>query len=224
MPSFGVSEQLRDASEPMWSQLSEHPFAAELAAGSLAPERFRYYVEQNLLYLPQYARVMALGAAKSRGQRELELFAGALRQVVEVEMPENRRLLDRVIELGAEDRGGAYEPAPANLAYTGWLLAMAFAAGPVETLVAVLPCTWSYGEIGRRLAADAAEHPVYRAWIGFFAGDEYSTVVERMRRDVDELAAASALEPLRAIFNTGVRFERRFWDTAYEMPDPMSGG
>lgn len=212
-----ASARLRDTSEPMWSELVEHAFVRELAAGELAPERFRFYVEQNLLYLPQYARVMALGAAKSRDQRELELFTGALRQVIEVELPENRALRDRVIELGAADRSGALELAPANLAYTSWLLSVAFTGGPIEILAAVLPCTWSYGAIGRELAPTAADHPVYRAWIGFFAGEEYSGVVERMCADLDELADRARLEPLEVIFRTGVRLERGFWDMAYTM-------
>jgi thiaminase/transcriptional activator TenA len=212
-----ASARLRDTSEPMWSELVEHAFVRELAAGELAPERFRFYVEQNLLYLPQYARVMALGAAKSRDQRELELFTSALRQVIEVELPENRALRDRVIELGAADRSGALELAPANLAYTSWLLSVAFTGGPIEILAAVLPCTWSYGAIGRELAPTAADHPVYRAWIGFFAGEEYSGVVERMCADLDELADRARLEPLEVIFRTGVRLERGFWDMAYTM-------
>ena len=212
-----VSTRLREASEPLWSALAEHPFVRELAAGQLEPDRFRFYVEQNLLYLPQYARVMALGASKSRDERELELFASALRQVIDVELPENRALRDRVVELGAVDRGGAREPAPANLAYTSWLLSVAFTGGPVEILAAVLPCTWSYGAIGRELAPTAAEHPVYREWLGFFAGDEYSAVVERMCADVDELADGARLAPLAGVFRTAVRFERGFWDMAYAM-------
>jgi thiaminase/transcriptional activator TenA len=214
---LSISARLREASEPTWSQLVDHAFVRELAAGELAPERFRYYVEQNLLYLPRYARTMALGAAKSRDQRELELFTRALRQVIEVELPENRGLRDRVIELGAADRGGALEPAPPNLAYANWLLSVAFAGGPVEILAAVLPCTWSYEAIGRRLAPTAAEHPVYRAWLGFFAGDQYGAVVERMRADLDALAGGAAIEPLELIFCTGARFERDFWDMAYAM-------
>jgi thiaminase/transcriptional activator TenA len=221
--SGGASEHLRDASEPAWSELADHRFVRELAAGELAPDRFRFYVEQNLLYLPQYARVMALGAAKSRDERELELFSGALRQVIEVELPENRALRERVVELGASDRGGALEPAPANLAYTGWLLSVAFTGGPIEILAAVLPCTWSYGAIARRLATTAAEHPVYRPWISFFAGDQYSAVVDRMRAEVDELARGARLETLQGIFRTGVRLERGFWDMAYEMPATAPG-
>ncbi|MGZ4233792.1 MAG: thiaminase II [Solirubrobacteraceae bacterium] len=223
MPTVRPSARLRDASEPTWSELAAHPFLAELAAAELAPERFRFYVEQNLLYLPQYARVMALGAAKSRDQRELELFSGALRQVIEVELPENRALRERVVELGAADRGGALEPAPANLAYTSWLLSVGFTGGATEILAAVLPCTWSYGAIARRLAATAAEHPVYRPWISFFAGEEYSAVVQRMRSEVDELARGARLEPLEGIFRTGVRLERGFWDMAYEMPAVAPG-
>lgn len=221
-----ASAQLRDRAEPAWSELASHPFLVELAAGELAPERFRYYVEQNLHYLPQYARVMALGAAKSCDQRELELFSGALRQIIDVELPENRGLRDRVIDLGAPDRGGALAPAPANLAYTSWLLSVAFSGGPAEILAAVLPCTWSYGAIGRKLSPGAAEHPVYRDWVAFFAGDQYSAVVERMRADLDRLSGAVPLEPLQVIFGTGVRLERGFWDMAYEMPavaGPTSG-
>lgn len=216
MPKL-VSERLGEASEPLWSALAEHAFVRELAAGELSVDRFRFYVEQNLLYLPQYARVMALGAAKSRNQRELELFAGALRQVIEVEIPENRALRDRAIELGAADWGGAHAAAPANLAYTSWLVSVAFTGGPVEILTAVLPCTWSYGAIGRRLAPDAAEHPVYKEWIGFFASQEYRHVVARMRADVDELADGMPLAPLERIFEIGVQCERGFWDMAYKM-------
>ena len=226
MPSSSLSAGLRDASEPAWSDLADHPFVVELASGTLAPERFRYYIEQNLLYLPQYARVMALGAARARDQRALELFSAALQQVVAVELPENRRLRDRVVELGAADRGGASEPAPPNLEYAAWLLSVAFSGGTAEILAAVLPCTWSYGEIGQRLAAAAAEHPVYRAWLEFFAGDAYAAVVARMRSDVDELAARAEPAGLQSIFRTGVRFERRFWDMAYAMsarPEEQSG-
>jgi thiaminase/transcriptional activator TenA len=213
-----TSAWLRDASEPEWSALAQEPFVRELAAGDLAPERFRFYIEQNLQYLPQYARVMALGAAKSRDDRELAMFASALRQVIDVELPENRALLERVVQAGAPDRGGARAAAPANLAYTSWMLAVAFSGGAVEILAAVLPCTWSYGAIGRRLSADAADHPVYRPWLSFFGSDEYEAVVERMRGDLDELVGDGdphQLDRLADTFRTGVRFEHGFWQMAY---------
>jgi thiaminase/transcriptional activator TenA len=218
--STRISSQLREASEPAWSGLAEHPFLRGLADGSLPPERFRFYIEQNLFYLPRYARVMALGAAKARDERELALFSAALEQVTEVEIPENEALLARVCELGAEDRGGSVEPAPNALAYTSWLESVAFAGGTPEILAAVLPCTWSYGDLGRRLAPEAAPHPIYKEWIAFFASDDYTLVVDRMRRDADELLGdldERALAELAGIFRSGIRLETRFWDMAFEL-------
>jgi thiaminase/transcriptional activator TenA len=218
MSELPVSAMLRDGCEPAWSGLADHPFVRGLADGTLEPERFRFYLEQNLFYLPRYARVMAMGVAKARDERELRLFAAALQQVLDVEIPENRELLQRVCELGAEDRGGADEPAPASLAYASWLESVAAAGGTPEILAAVLPCTWSYGDIATRLAP-GAPHPIYADWIAFFAGDEYSEVVERMRRDTDQLVGQAELEPLADIFRTGVRLERGFWDMAFGLAD-----
>jgi thiaminase (transcriptional activator TenA) len=221
MSRLSVSAMLRDGCEPTWSGLADHPFVRRLADGTLEPERFRFYLEQNLFYLPRYARVMALGVAKARDERELRLFAAALHQVIEVEIPENRELLQRVCELGAEDRGGALEATPATLAYTTWLESVAFAGGTPEILAAVLPCTWSYGDIAKRLAP-GAPHPIYADWIAFFASDAYSHVVDRMRRDTDELIGAVGgpeLGPLADIFRTGVRLERGFWDMAFGLAD-----
>jgi thiaminase/transcriptional activator TenA len=218
MSELSVSARLRDGCEPTWSELAEHPFVRGLADGSLPPEHFRFYLEQNLYYLPEYGRVMALGVAKARDERELRLFAAALQQITEVEIPANQALLDRVCELGAEDRGGALEAAPGTDTYTSWLQSVAFAGGTPEILAAVLPCTWSYRDIARRLAPGAAHHPIYADWIAFFASDDYGLVVDRMRRDVDELIGAvdePELASLAGIFRSGVRHERGFWDMAF---------
>ena len=54
-------ERFRADCTPAWEALHRHPFIRELAAGTLAPEKFRFYIEQNLMYLPEYARAMAIG-------------------------------------------------------------------------------------------------------------------------------------------------------------------
>ncbi len=66
---------LRESSDQLWEQLTAHPFVHEMAAGTLPLEKFQHYIEQNLLYLPQYSRALALGAAKSRDDDELRSFA-----------------------------------------------------------------------------------------------------------------------------------------------------
>lgn len=208
---------LREDCLPVWEALQRHPFVTELAAGTLPPEKFRFYLEQNLMYLPEYSRAIALGAACSRDDAELRAFAADLQNIVATEIPENEARLAEIVELGAGDRGGAREMAPANLAYTSFLIAAAFKGGPLDVMTAIMPCAWSYGEIATRLRADSTDHPVYGAWLGFFASEDYAALVERMRDELDALARREGVERARLseTFRTGARLELGFWEMAY---------
>ena len=111
-----ICDRLRSDCDRVWAGLHAHLFIRELAAGTLPPDTFRFYVEQNLQYLPEYARTIALGAAKAEDSETMGRFAADLANIIDSEIPENRELLGRVLELGAEDRGGAACMAPANVA------------------------------------------------------------------------------------------------------------
>lgn len=213
-----LCDRFRSECAEIWESLHGHAFIRELAVGTLPPEKFRFYVEQNLMYLPEYARTMALGAARAEGAAEMKAWADALANILDNEIPENRELLRRVIDLGAEDCGGALAMAPANVAYTGFLVSVGQSGGPVEIMAAIVPCTWSYGDIAARLAGSVGEHPVYAEWIRFFGSPEYDAIVDRVKRQLEELAAGADerfLPRLSATFRTSTRLERAFWDMAY---------
>jgi thiaminase/transcriptional activator TenA len=219
-PELPVSDRLRAECGRIWAGLHDHPFIVELAAGSLPPDTFRFYLEQNLQYLPEYARAIAAGAAKAEDLATMRLFARDLDNILENEIPENEELLRRVVDLGARDLGGAEGMAPANVAYTGFLVSTSIQGGPLEISAAILPCTWSYGDIGAMLAPRVREHPVYAEWVRFFGSPAYGEIVARMRSDFEELAAEAdeaTLARLSALFTTSVRLERGFWDMAYEL-------
>src|ERR1700675_4034661 len=61
------------------------PFNTELAAGILAPERFRFYILQDAIYLGQYSRVLALAAARAPDAAALQAFAQSALGAVSVE-------------------------------------------------------------------------------------------------------------------------------------------
>jgi thiaminase/transcriptional activator TenA len=213
-----LADRLRADCALLWEELHRHPFIRGLAAGTLPPDSFRFYVEQNLQYLPEYARAIAIGASKAADLPTMRLFTDDLRNILESEIPENEELRRRVIELGARDLGGAAGMAPANVAYTGFLVSTAVQGSPLEIMAAILPCTWSYGDIGARLAPDVREHPVYAEWVRFFGSPEYAEIVARMRADFELLAAEAteaSVERLSALFTASVRLERGFWDMAY---------
>ncbi len=217
------SALFREESTAIWTALHEHPFITELSDGTLPLDTFRFFLEQDIFYLEDYARCLAMGAAKSRTETELRYFTNDLNKVLDAEIPSNRSLLARVIELGAEDRGGALAKAPANVAYTSYLHSLSLRGGPLEIMASLLPCSWSYVEIAAALRErTAAAHPVYGGWIAYFTLPENVEMVAAMRRDFDALVLEEATTDARRreiaqIFATSSRLERAFWEMAYTL-------
>ena len=215
-----LTERLRDGCARDWERLHTHPFVRGLANATLPAEAFRFYIEQNLQYLREYARAMALGASRAAVVATMRIFAADLAAVVDVAIPQNEELLSRTLELGARDRGGADGMAPATLAYTSFLVATAARGSTLEIMAAILPCTWSYGEIGSRLVGEVVEHPVYTDWIRFFGNADYAQIVAKMRRDFEERAAEAderTTHRLAFLFDASVRLEREFWDMGHRL-------
>lgn len=221
--TISTSDLFREESMSIWLALHQHPFIQELADGSLPLDKFRFFLEQDIFYLEEYARCLALGAAKARSERELRYFTADLNKVLDAEIPSNRSLLAQVIDLGADDRGGSLAMAPANLAYTSYMQSLSLRGGPLEIMAALLPCSWSYVEIATALQERTeSTHPVYRGWIAYFTLSENVEMVADMRRDFDALVLEEAPTDARRreiaqIFATSSRLERSFWEMAYTL-------
>jgi thiaminase/transcriptional activator TenA len=206
---------------PIWNRLHQHPFITELAAGTLPLEKFRYFLEQDVYYLEEYARCLAMGASKSRTPDELRYFVADLNNVLEAEIPSNLSLLEKVIGAGAGDHGGAQGPAPANVAYSSYLHSLSMRGGPIDIMAALLPCSWSYVEIATALLDRTdTTHPVYSEWIAYFSRPQTVEVVSNMKHDFDALALRDATsDPRRReiadAFLTSSRLELGFWEMAY---------
>jgi len=218
-----ASDGFRARCDPIWRALHEHPFINELAAGTLPLETFRFFLEQDNFYLEEYARCLAMGAARSRTEAELRYFTTDLNQVLDAELPSNRALLERVIEMGAADRGGSLAMAPANVAYTSYMHALASRGGALEIMASLLPCAWSYVEIAADLRTRTdLDHPVYGGWVAYFSLPSNVEMVSAMRRDFDALVRYEASterrrDEIERIFATSSRLERSFWDMAYTL-------
>ena len=53
---MNFSESAWGAIEPIYKSILEHPFNQELTQGTLAKERFQFYMKQDSLYLVDFAR------------------------------------------------------------------------------------------------------------------------------------------------------------------------
>jgi thiaminase (transcriptional activator TenA) len=211
----------RDQAEAQTARLREAirqlPFNRELAAGNLAPERFRRYIVQDALYLGQFSRALSIAAAKAPDAATVEFLAHSAQTAVAVERVLHERYL---AQFGIDPAMLiAIEPVPDCLAYTNFLLATAH-QDPWEVLVAaLLPCFRIYWEVGCQIAKDAVADNPYRAWIDTYADPQFGDAVDRMTAIADKAAedvTAAIKERMLAAFIRATQYEWLFWDAAYQ--------
>lgn len=218
--SFG--DELRAALERSLAEQLEHPFVRGLADGTLPPERFRRFIRQDYLFLLEYVRALELAAEHAPSPELGERLAALARETASDELAQHRALAaDWGISAEELDR----EPiAPPTRAYAGFLLRTASLGEFGEIAAALLPCTWGYSELGRRLAA-APRSPEerYGRWIDLYAGDDFARLADWCRRVTEAEAATagtSGRERMREAFLTSCRYELAFWELAWREEAP----
>jgi thiaminase (transcriptional activator TenA) len=207
--------------ETLWQEIATvyqatiaHPFNQELMQGTLEKDKFQFYLQQDSLYLVDFARSLALVGARSthsdRVVRFLQFAEGAI--IAERELHESY-----FQEYGITPTA---EKAPGCFTYTNFLLATAALGRYEEAIAALLPCFWIYQEVGISIAQDAAPNNPYQKWIDTYSGEEFAAVVESAIAMTDEVATAITDESrqlMQAAFITSSRLEWLFWDSAYRL-------
>ncbi|HVF78801.1 MAG TPA: thiaminase II [Solirubrobacteraceae bacterium] len=217
MSAVALSLQLRRAADPVWQAQLEHPFLRGIADGTLALERFTFYVRQDYLFLIEYARLLALGAARAPDLATMTRFAELTTEILATEMDLHRSFAASLgispAELEAET------PAPTTQGYTDFLVRTAAQGDFVELAAALLPCMWGYAEIGQALAAlGRSPDDRYAQWVEMYASAEFGELAEWCRALVDGLAdglAEGGRARLERAFLTSSRYELAFWEMAW---------
>lgn len=208
------SEALRRDFGPVWEGIFAHPFIQEIQSGTLPLEKFRYYVMQDYHYLEGFGRTVSI--ALSKGPDTDTLRKLARRVNTPIERPLHAKMFE-LLEIGRDevDRVG---PAPTNLAYVNHMITSAVTGGVGEAAAALLPCPWSYHELGSRLSPPG--HPVYDAWVESYHSGILEESTAAWRDLVDtfaEEAGPAVREAMRQAFLRSSRYEYLFWTMAYEM-------
>ena len=206
------SAQLRAEADDLWRSIASNPFLAEIKNGSLPVEKFRYYLVQDYLYLEGFARAVALALAKAPDSRNMDLLSR--RVLTPIERPLHQQLMP-LVGLSMEDLE-SQGASPTNLAYINHMLSTAALGGLGVTAAALLPCPWTYHEIGSTLGP--IDHPVYGRWAAPYEEGFLEQSTAAWRAFLDQEAAQAGprdREAMRRAFLTSVRYEYMFWDMAY---------
>lgn len=215
----GFTGELWASIVPTFEAILAHPFLAGIADGTLPPERFVFFIEQDGLYLRAYARALTAAAGHATEPADRALLTSSAAEAIAVEVGMHAELL-------AGFDGGA-DAAPPRLSPSGELYVQTILAhtaqGPFGVAMAsVLACFWIYAEVGQALIEHGSPDPRYQRWIDTYGDPAFAATVDAVLAVVDRLGAvatAAQRAEMQGVFAQGCRLEWMFWDAAWRRED-----
>ena len=175
---------------PVAQAVARHPFVAGVFAGTLPRETLAGYLQQNLAYLDNYARV--LDALSGRMNREGG--PGGSAQSFSVWAQETRDLrtwtADYILRLtGAKTLPDAAAE-PAAQSYIAYESRYCADASPAAAVASALPCFLIWDEFGRALRPTARiEGNPFREWVEGMGSEAAAQSARRILAIADHFAA-----------------------------------
>ena len=213
---MGLSDELRAGVESIWETVVTHPFVTEIADGSLDRERFYVDVDQDYLFLRDWATLLSLATARAPDFDAAREIVGFLHLGLG---GEEGLFQEAFRERGISRKAGAglqYLPTTQN--YSGYLRTLAYEGTFTEVVATLLAVEWPYLDWAQR-AEEAGRKPgdrYYQTWIDIHTSPGMSGFVPCLHRVVVESAPTAAQQDkLQAIFRYVLRYEYHFFEMAY---------
>ena len=211
------TDRLHRLAESNWEAQFRHPFVQGVGRGTLDVEALKHWVRQDYLFLIDYVRVFAYGAARAPDLETMTVFADLAQATVKGEM-ELHRSYAREFGITTEELEAEVKE-PACRGYTDFLIRTAATGSFAELVAALLPCMWGFSEIGQRLAGQGLPADErYARWVQVYADPEFAELAAWCRDLVDGVAQGQPQEELgrmEAAFLASSRYEYLFWEMAY---------
>lgn len=197
---------------PIFDSIIEHDFVNGLQSGKLSMSSFQYYIQQDAIYLAEYARALNQLAARSTEPELMMKFMQFAQDTLRIE----RELHDTYFE--QYDIKAVTTKMPTCFAYTNYLLAVT-AHQPISVgISALLPCYWIYPEVGKNIYTNSSSKNPYQTWIDTYSGYVFEESVNEMLQLTEILAQEASItekKAMREAFKTSSRMEWYFWNDAF---------
>lgn len=197
----------------IFESITQHPFIRELLDGTLDEEIFRFYINQDSLYLAQYKRVLSVVGIKCTHDDDIQFYLDAATGIIHVEEVLHKTFL-KDIKLNPE-------PSPACELYVSYLSRMTANENLEVGMAAVLPCFTIYKDVGDYILEnqDSSRDNKYQSWIDTYGGDAFAESVQKAINITDkyaEQANSETLARMEEAYIKSSKLEWMFWDSAYQ--------
>lgn len=207
-----LSQQAWQLNAAILQSIKQHPFIQQLAAGSLDPETFHFYIAQDRYYLEQFAKSLAIAANKAPGH----IGATLAHFAQEVHSAE----LAIVHDYYHTASSNLNTLTPANLGYTNFLLKSCLTEDLAICIAALLPCFWVYYDVGLYAASNSEASNPFQHWINSYSDENFAGSVNQAIAIFDTLAENSSREIQEQMllhFSISTKYEWQFWDDSFNL-------
>ena len=213
-----LSTFLREENIDKWKVANnDHPFVKQLGDGSLALDKFQYYLKQDYVFLINYCKVLAIASSKSSTEEMMRKWVSLLNETLNSEMDLHRNFCNEFgISLDQLEKTVA-DSSTNN--YCNFLINNANENSEKFIAVSLLPCQWGYQEIAQNFVKNNLNpQSFHKTWIDSYASKEYQEVTEWLKNYVDEIGKSSSqneIEKYNKLFVLGIEYEIGFWESAW---------
>ncbi|SFG43663.1 thiaminase (transcriptional activator TenA) [Halobacillus alkaliphilus] len=215
---MSFTEQLRQENHDIFERIFHHSFVEGIGKGRLPSESIAHYIKADYEYLNAFMHIYGIAISKSTEREDIQYFNEQVNFVLHSEVHPHHNLCE-YIGIRYEDLQG-YPLPPTADHYVKHMMYHAQMGGLGEIIAALLPCPWTYLEIGRYLMEEYEpdkDHPFY-PWIKFYAESEMQILTDHLRSRLDHLAEQASekeLNRIRDAFRKSCQLELAFWEMAY---------
>lgn len=216
-----VFDRLLESAKEIWDAYNTHPFVYGIENGTLEKEKFRYYIIQDYIYLIDFAKVFAIGVAKSKSLDTASLFSIHIEFLNNGEMDIHKGYMGefKVTKEELESTKMSLD----NLSYTSYMLRVAYEEGEAEILAAVLSCAYSYEVIAKTIVKNnpkSIDNSLFGDWIKGYASKKYADRNVDLINTFNKLTANYTEEQINHLIDIFVacsRYELAFWEMSWNM-------
>ncbi|WP_047982645.1 thiaminase II [Ornithinibacillus contaminans] len=220
------TKQLRSENDDIYQMIFAHPFVEGIGNGDIAKRAVEHYVKADFEYLNAFMKIYGIAIAKATNREEIAYFHDKIAFIVNDEIHPHRNFCD-YIGIDYDVLQGHPLPPTADH-YVKHMMYHAQLGSLGEILGALLPCPWTYLEIGKTLMEKHQpnqDHPFY-PWISFYADSRVEKTTTDMRMLLDSYAEHISSEEksrIKDAFRKSCQLELQFWEMAYSLEQWPAG-
>ncbi len=220
--------KMREAILPLLPRIVEHPFNKELSEGTLPKRIFRFYVEQDALYLSDFGRALNLISKRCITPSHTKHFRLLADQILHTEKNLHLKYLGKYHSFNLFQDRRKPEKIPAVSNYTNHILNKAQNGTLEEAIASVMPCFWIYNHLGKKMTTLPSYHihNPYYAWISSYSTEQFTHAGKKLIQIIEELESENssyAQQNTISAFIQSTEYELLFWDSAYNKKATQCG-